>query len=122
MGKKYTKKDRPINQDPFNFSHVAEKYKKKKEADKKELQKELSKLKVYSAAQAKEIKAKKKKVRVPTMKELDVARVPWSFPTAGRNIRSKHYIGKKFNNGGYTVKNRFCKAMLPNKKRTTRIT
>tara|TARA_R100000808_G_C2153487_1_gene163720 strand:- start:4984 stop:5325 length:342 start_codon:yes stop_codon:yes gene_type:complete len=105
MGKKYTKKDRPINQDPFNFSHVAEKYKKKKEADKKELQKELSKLKVYSAAQAKEIKAKKKKVRVPTMKELDVARVPWSSPTAGRNIRSKHYIGKKFNMGG-VMKNR----------------
>ena len=29
---------------------------------------------------------------------------------------------KLFKKGGYTVKNRFCKAMLPNKKRTTRIT
>jgi hypothetical protein len=57
------------------------------------------------AKKAGDVKEQKRLMNVKKSKEANIkakakARVPWSSPTAGRNIRSKHFIGKKMNMGG----------------------
>ena len=58
-----------------------------------------------------------KKIKLPTGRAMDEAIIK----IQQQMLLDKKKI-RKMNNGGYTVTNRFSKRMLPNKKRTTRIT
>ena len=67
-------------------------------------------------AKPKKVVKTPKKIVMPTGRDMDEAiiKIQKQFLLDKKNLKRK--------NGGYTVTNRFSDAMLPEKKRTTRIT
>ena len=72
---------------------------------KKERETDLQRLERIKKSQAKDDADFKKKQEESNVKKTS-GKATGTSPTAGRNIRSKHFIGKKLNMGGAIMKNR----------------